>query len=798
MSALPDLGRAQHLATLQASAERAVSGERVAVAVHGTPGSGKSRLLDEFERRLREVEELEIRRSQAFPASATRPGGVADDLQLDELAADRATVLIVDDAQWSDPTSLTRLRTILLEPGGSGLLVVLAHRPLDTGAAPVLDRLIEATGRRNRLVRLTLGPISVADLVEAVEGSDRTAIAERLIASSGGVVSELEALVDQLVEEGSLRRAEGRIVAVRPISEWPEARSLHQRIAELPSDERLLVHSAVVAGHPLPLSVAAELLGRDPDDALEVAERLVDDGFLTEHANGFQPRTGPEAESLAAELGEVRKTRIFERLADAMTAAGLQEREPGLVGLQFLRAQRWEDALSQLSEAGLAAAKTNALAEALPLVSGALEALEHVGTSDPELAGRLYFARARCHRMLGSSDLADDDAAEATRLLTGDERMRALGWQAQIADDDQRATVGEWLAAAAELEAARLGDLASQGVNLTLRAKMLGRLGLPVEADACLTRGIRLLRQHGDPYLHFFGHYNGGWVSFDRGLVRQAEAGFEYSVSQARSFDGEQFHADSQAWWSRTLFWSGRISDALEVFDSARDTADRADSQGAIYLTALARAEGMILLGRYDDALAYAEETLGHVRRLGMAWENVARYLIAAAHLGAGRLDDALEEAELAVAGCPPGNDGQRWRLACQALALEIRGARGEPWPTVEAATLTRELLTGRWLAPATRLLVARARHEQSTELGRWAVAIALEMGVPMLAARAAVGRRHLSFRPRRRSGDDRPDPRGVARRVGSAPRGGPCPRGGRGDDRRAAGGRGAAEGRPP
>jgi outer membrane protein assembly factor BamB/tetratricopeptide (TPR) repeat protein len=730
------LGRSQHLAAFEEGIGAARHGRREAFAVAGGPGTGKSRLLDECELRLA-VDDLDVRRAAAFPAATTRPGNLAELLRLDELDVERPGVLLVDDAQWADPTSLKELRSLLLRPAQQGLLVVLAHRPLGEREAPALRRLLEVLDRRGGVRRMGLGPLSAPDLLEVCGGSEPAALADRLIVASGGVPLALEELVDQLLEAGALRLDAEMLMPARPLSEWPEIRSLHERVAQLPAEDRRLVHTAALAGRPLPLDVVAALLEQDADEALDSAERLVDEGFFAEDPDGFRPRSGTEAESLAAELGDVRAGRILGALADAVVSTGLDERDPGLIGTHYLRARRWEEAAPRLADAGLEAANRRAYAEALPLVSGALEALERLGSADARLQGRLYFARAQCHRMLGWSSLAAEDAAEASRLLTGGERMRALGWQAQIADDEQRAAEGEWLTAFAELEAARLGDEATRGVQLTLRARMLGRLGFPSEADACLTRGIRLLRQHGDPYLHFLGHWNGAWVAFDRGQVRQAAAGFEYSVRQAERFEGEEWLANAQAWWSRSLFWTGRIREALDAHDRARDAADRGDGWTPVFLTALSRAEGMILLGRYADAEEAAGEALDLIRRLGLAWENAGRYVLAAALLGQGRTDDALAEAERALAACPPGADGRRWRAACRALVLEVRGARGEPWPDVVAAGLARELLAARWLIPAARLLTARARYGADAGAARRAVALAMELGAPMFAARA-------------------------------------------------------------
>ncbi len=733
---LPFLGRAPHLETLTAALDEAAEGRRILAAIQGGAGSGKTRLLDEFEARAA-LRDVELRRAQAFPASATQPGAVAGDLDLADLEPVRPAVIVLDDAHWADATSISDLRSLLLQPRDRGLLIVLTHRPVDVRDAPTLQRLLEVSERRGDLRRLELGPLTSAALVGVIGGDEPGIVAERLLAVAGGSPLALEERVDQLVRSGALRREGDQLIPVGPIADWPEFRTFHQRVAELPRDAKLLVRSAALASHPIPLPVAANLLGDETDDVLDLAEDLVDQGFLSESPAGFLAPSTTEAEEVVNELGVVRRGRIHGALADAMTDAGLDEHQPGIVGTHQLRAGRFDEAVTSLAEAGLEAVGRSAFAEALPMVSDALEALEQVRSPDAELEGRLLFARARCYRMIGRSDLAADDADGAALRLTGEEQMRALGWRAQIADDLQQATQGEWLTAFAELEAARLEDHASHGAQLTLRAKMLGRLGMPAEADDCLRRGVRLLRIHGDDDDRFIGHWNGAWLAFDRGQVTEADAGFEYCTHQARHFAGEEWLTQAEAWRSRSLFWKGHVTEAIDTYDRTIDAADRTDNRIPVFLAALGRAEGMALIGRNGDALLAADDALDVVVREGLVWENAVRYARAVALFGAGDAEAARSEAEQALAACPPGADGERWRKTCRGLLIELRAACGDEWDGPGAVALSRELLAARWFAPAIRLLMARAVHEERPEIARQAAALALELGIPALAARA-------------------------------------------------------------
>ncbi len=397
-------------------------------------------------------------------------------------------------------------------------------------------------------------------------------------------------------------------------------------------------------------------------------------------------------------------------------------------------AGRLDEALPLLADAGIDAVRSGAPAEGLPLLDKAIAAYGE-RDDDPALEGRLRLARAQVYRYLGWSQLASDDADVATRRLEGSELVDAYGWAAALADDRQQILEAERLLAAGEYVAATSNEPGKLGSLLTLRARILGRLGFGDEAEAAVIRGEGVLAEHGTADQRTRALYNRAWIDFDQGRMRSSEARFSDLAARFRDDRADSALADAQGWRSRTLMLTGRPADGIEAAAEAVEIADRGGEIGPVFLAAMAKADGAALYGAGEEALHEADELLAIVLQQLPQWENAARFYRTQALVTLGRLDEAAEEIDAAILACPEGVDGETWRLRCRALALRVSAARGELWPADVADEVTEALLTGRWHLPAAQLLATRAVQEKDPEFARQGAALALQLGIPMVAA---------------------------------------------------------------
>ncbi|MFO7548490.1 MAG: PQQ-binding-like beta-propeller repeat protein [Acidimicrobiia bacterium] len=480
-----------------------------------------------------------------------------------------------------------------------------------------------------------------------------------------------------------------------------------------------LVALAIVAGRPVRADEASAALGVDEATIVEQVESLVGEGLLVDTASGFRPTS-------TAETSPTRHSAVAGRWARYLAAAGAP---PGEIGRALLEAGRTDDALDSL----VAAADAGDV-EAAGL---ALTAHDERGGLAPEVEGRLRLVRARRLRAEGRSADAAGDVEIAIRRLDGEPQVDALGFAAAIADDLQQPQRSEVMAALAAERAANGGLTAKLGSILTLQGRSLSRIGFPTEADAAQERGELLLDAHGTAIQQYFGRMNRAWVLLDRGEATAAETAFARLRDVALELEGDVGRADKDAYWARAAFRTGLVADAKTHAHEAIEQGRRVDAPAPQFIGWLALTEGGTLYGRADEAIEAADRALELVQAHLPAWENVVRTLRARALLAAGRLEEARNEVEQALALCPAGADGWRWRMHAGALRLMLLDD-DTPWPQREAEDLSDALLQAKWYEAAVDLMTERSRREGDAELGEQAAALAVMLGNPVLAAHAA------------------------------------------------------------
>lgn len=603
--------------------------------------------------------------TRAAGAAVTRAkvGGVADELQLD---GGPYRAVVVEDAQWADPTSLGRLQRLVTE-ATEPLLVVVAHRPVEGVDAWWLDQFADAGRLAGDVYRVELEP------------------------------TEADALT--------------------PLPTEPA--------------ERDLVLAAGLLCESMSVPVLARLLGTPEPQALDVAEKLAAEGWLRQTRAGFYPaRPG-----VLSSAGEARIGHIASRLAEAIEESG---GSPAVVGNLLLAADDPAAAYPRLRTAATEAEAGRATGEAFHLAESALAAARDGETGDRSDLGQLHLMAARFLRSAGRSASATEHLDEAVAMLEGVARIDALGFAAAVADDRQHPQDSETILAAAEWEAVRQGEAGKLGSLSSLRARSLHRIGFTEEADAMLEKATAILGEVGSAQQQYFSAVNRAWIHFDRGEAAVAETEFARLRDRAGEIEGAHAVADKEAWLARALFATGKPAEALEAVARAEELAEREGVEAPLFLANLALSEGALLLQRYEDALVGAERVSDLVERQLPSWKNIAHHNRAAALAGLGRLAEAREQIDAALAATPDGANGWRWRLRSRALELEISTAEGTPWPKQEAEDLADLMLHSHFYGWAAELMTVIAEQTRRKDFAREAMALALQIGNPMVAARAA------------------------------------------------------------
>jgi predicted ATPase len=331
------VGRRVELSLLASALDTAAHGECSVVALSGDAGIGKSRLAeecvalardrefvvleggaslyqqdlpyasivealrpvvrDDSQERARLVEGLsDLRRLfDELPVAAPSPVGdpgvertrlfEAVCRLLERVSARQPLLLVLDDLQWADSSSLMLLLYLVRGLRRRGFVAVCVYRVNESGDQ--LRALMSSLRRLGLLVEVALGPLErneTAQLVHHLVGDHAPAALLDVIDSRAqGVPLFVTALVASLRKSGTLARQGGRWVLGPGGEEVPAAvKDLFlSRLAGLGAAARRVLEAVSVLGDAVDGDHVLAVLGHD-DDFRACVDTLVDAGLLVE------------------------------------------------------------------------------------------------------------------------------------------------------------------------------------------------------------------------------------------------------------------------------------------------------------------------------------------------------------------------------------------------------------------------------------------------------------------------------------------------------------------------------------
>lgn len=419
--AAPFVGRHDALERLAAALSRVGEGALEILHVHGAPGIGKSRLVEEFLNGKDGVPVLKWVCS-AFHGNvplhpvppellAEVPKQADDGMSARQVlyqvlperirahTAGEQAVLFIEDAQWIDPTTEDLLDHLRRRLSDAGILMLVCARP---GA--VADRLLDTLG--GGVIELSVLRTAEADsLVAALDPKGLDEKTRRdIVDRAGGLPLFIEELT-RVVGEGE----DGRI----PVS---LQESLLARLDNLNTAKRLAQLAAVVGRR----FSRADLAGISEVDQSELGialASLLEAGVLVEVDGGYTFRHALLRDAAYETLLHSTRRRIHGEIADRLSTTSAATDSPELLARHLEGAERFVEAAPYWCEAGRRSARQWAHVEAAAHYE---TALGHAGlVADPrwELEARL--SRAESLRITDRYDqaLSELDRAE---VLAGD------------------------------------------------------------------------------------------------------------------------------------------------------------------------------------------------------------------------------------------------------------------------------------------------------------------------------------------------------------------------------------------
>lgn len=496
-------GRARELQTLAEMLDEALRGGGRLVTVAGDAGIGKTRLCEELAA-LARGEGVEVAWAACWDATAVPAlwaprqlfGQIGIDFEdstgdlddpgaarvefFDEIgralrsaARSRPLMLVVDDAQWADPSTLLLLVHLAPLVRSMAVLVVATVRDSVDTAPAVTDLL-----RRASRIRLTgLSSDDVRGLVEDFTDESPTArTVEALWRLTAGNPLFATELARRLRDEGGvdqLLRAETVALpsTVRAV--------LEVKLRELPAACTRLLHIAAVNGREVALELLASVASQPAGDVLTDIDAALAARVLEPYGVGRFAFTHPLLRAaLLDELGFAARVRIHQLIGDALELAD----EPDVAALAFHHlhaapAGSASKAIRYAARAADAAMAALAYEDSARLYEHALEVVE-LDKSTERIA--LLLGAAAAHAARGTVPAARLALVEAAALARRHGRaadlaaaalgMAGSGFEVVLFDDEQVALLEEALAVVGDDEPAtrsRLSARLSVALSLT-------------------------------------------------------------------------------------------------------------------------------------------------------------------------------------------------------------------------------------------------------------------------------------------------------------------------------------------
>jgi class 3 adenylate cyclase len=419
-------------------------------------------------------------------------------------------VLFLDDLHWADGPTLRMLQFLARELSDSRLLVIGTYRDVELGRKHPLSQALADLSREGLVDRVPLHGLTEHEVERFIEVTASIHPPRSLVRAVYGETEGNPFFVSEIVSlmasEGTLDDAEGLDQFTVTIPQGVRE-VVGRRLDRLSEDCNRVLAVASAIGREFSAEIVERVAELSRDRVLELLEeaqgqRIVSDAsqpgalkFIFSHAL--------VQEALYEELGVTQRVRLHRRIAEAIEAVCVDDREAHLGELahHFLEAQELDRAIDYSVEAGERSVSLMAYEEGADLYESALQALELKAPTPSCRHVDLLLKLAHAQTRAGEGHVAKDNYRRAALLARelGDHELFAeaaeglSGWaEVGVIDHEAIGLMEEALGL--------LGDCDS-----AVRARLLSRLAIAVyflsddRREQLVREAVAMARRVGDP-----------------------------------------------------------------------------------------------------------------------------------------------------------------------------------------------------------------------------------------------------------------------------------------------------------
>lgn len=190
---------------------------------------------------------------------------------LEQLSTARPTVVVLDDLQWADPSTLDLIRFIMRAESRARLMFVITYRDTSSTTNAALERLLADAGGHDTVTEISVGGLAEPD-VRALLPDDTGALSAQLLELTGGNPFFITALIISLGDGGT-----NRMSIPTDVADF-----IGRRLATLDDATTDMLEVAAASGADVDVDVLTEVLGHDAAVIDAVLANAVNSRFLVE------------------------------------------------------------------------------------------------------------------------------------------------------------------------------------------------------------------------------------------------------------------------------------------------------------------------------------------------------------------------------------------------------------------------------------------------------------------------------------------------------------------------------------
>ena len=653
-------------------------------------------------------------------------------------------VLMIEDLQWADPSTVDLFTFLVGEAKGSNLLVLgtlefesdeSAERSRPPAVVPLPERWTKRVRETGiRVIRLGgLDEEGVRANAEALLGAERlpTEFIHWLYWETGGSPLQIRRVLEHLIRHHHLRwtasgwspdfdKIQTLRIAGGAAAFWSE------QIDSLDSDRLKILQLASVLGDQFDLDPLVAISGKSSEEVYGALCHLVDAHMLVENREegGFRFPQVSLRDAIYASFAESERTAahraVGEYLEGELDSAAPEEL--GLAAYHFSRSDQVDKGIDYSIKAGELATATLAHEQAAEFYRLALELMDLAGREKDRLEIRERLGDAY-------SDAHDyQRAMQVYQFLLkslrtrGDENSsseKSVSLMLRIADILQKRAEFDsaisYLRKVADAYRLNQNDLEVAGV-LEMIGAIQHEAGDLDEAEKSIEEATRLLGKRTDTEIAGRILRTSGLLALERSLWKQARESFEGSLKLAVKLGLRDLEKQARTSLGNALFKLGDWDGALEMY---RRNLSQAEGEGDLWELVTAYNHVAMIeyaRGRFETASELFEKSI----RIDEKLSSPQNEAIARQHLGEclemlGRWDDALVHYQRCLE-IPGFSEERPARVAVYvplARLLSKKGQTGRAFEYAEKARESAERSRNEDLLAESSFLLARLERDR-------------------------------------------------------------------------------------